>query len=136
MILLKNPLANPFEARTLAWAGLGLAGLAVLLYSYRTYRQSACVSSWYDDQTKRLAELPTIEASSKMAALLAAAPTKYQGNATLLAQETFEVLWTTNVFAKEECSGWGDAKEDVERLVMPTLLTMAVAKVGVTVPGI
>jgi hypothetical protein len=136
MILLKNPLQNPFEARTVAWVGIGLAGMAVLLYSYRAYRQSNCVALWYDQNGKRLAEVPTIEASAKMSALLAAQPAVYKGNATQLAKDTFEVLWTTGIFAKEECSGWGDAKEEVERLVMPTLLTMAVAKVGVTVPGI
>lgn len=137
MILLKNgPLTNPFEARTIAWAGIGLAGIAALLYGYRAYRRSECVSAWYNAEQKRLAELPTIEASAKMAAIYGAEPGRYKGNATLLAQDTFEVLWTTGAFSKEVCEGWGDAKDEVQQLVMPTLLTMAVAKVGVTVPGI
>src|SRR5262245_55227326 len=100
MILLKNPLQNPFEARTVAWVGIGLAGMAVLLYSYRAYKRSGCVSAWYDQTGKRLAEIPTIEASAKMAALVAAQPALYQGNATLLAKDTFDVLWATSAFSK------------------------------------
>jgi hypothetical protein len=137
MILLKNgPMSNPFEARTVAWVGLGLAGLAAVLFSYRADRRAGCVSAWYDDSAKRLAELPTIEASAKMSALLAAEPGKYKGNATQLAKDTFEVLWATGAFSRDECSGWGDAKDEVEPLAMPTLLTMAVAKVGVILPGV
>jgi hypothetical protein len=127
---------NPIEARTAVWVGLGLAAIAGTLYAYRSYARSSCVSTWYDTDAHKLSELATVEASTIMASLFGATPEKYKGNPTLLAQDTFNVLWQTGTFSKDVCSGWGDAQDEVKPLVLPSLIAMAVARTGHTfVPG-
>jgi len=125
---------NPLEARTAVWLGIGAAVIAGTLYAYRSYRRGSCQSAWYDDDAKRLSEQASIEASSTMASFYGANPSKYAGNPVLLAGDTFEVLWSTGSFSRETCAGWGDAKEEVRPLVMPTLIAMAITRTG-GVPG-
>lgn len=135
MLILRNPTQNPLEARTVVWIGVGLAVTAASLYAYRSYRRGSCVTAWYDPDLKRLAEMPSIEASAQMAAMFAASPDKYKGAPTVLADDTFNVLWETGVFSREACAGWGDAREEVKPLVMPSLIAMAITRTGGAGPG-
>lgn len=131
MLILRNPTyQNPLEARTVVWIGVGLAVAAAGVYAYHSYRRSSCVSAWYDPEAKRLAEASSIEASAQMAAMFAAQPMKYKGNPVILAEDTFNVLWETGTFSREPCSGWGDAREEVKPLVMPSLIAMAIVRTG------